>query len=161
MCARVHVRFACMPVFVCYSGIQLSYSIYVFEVIKHAYFFYIIIIMSNYYNIQILYLWGFFCFVLVLSSSFHCAIFHPPFRPLMKKKLEQGITLVVDRYAFSGVAFTSAKPVSTKNLISLELLFIYWLYWLLEVYLTSCVLFRTSLWSGVRILMWVCQSQTL
>lgn len=30
----------------------------------------------------------------------------------MKKKLEQGITLVVDRYSFSGVAFTSAKPVS-------------------------------------------------
>ncbi|XP_028259468.1 thymidylate kinase [Parambassis ranga] len=30
--------------------------------------------------------------------------------PTMKKKLEQGITLVVDRYAFSGVAFTSAKP---------------------------------------------------
>lgn len=30
----------------------------------------------------------------------------------MKKKLDQGITLVVDRYAFSGVAFTSAKPVS-------------------------------------------------
>ncbi|XP_029356270.1 thymidylate kinase isoform X3 [Echeneis naucrates] len=32
--------------------------------------------------------------------------------PIMKKKLEQGITLVVDRYAFSGVAFTSAKPLS-------------------------------------------------
>ncbi|XP_034439104.1 thymidylate kinase [Hippoglossus hippoglossus] len=30
--------------------------------------------------------------------------------PLMKEKLEQGTTLVVDRYAFSGVAFTSAKP---------------------------------------------------
>ncbi|XP_076014899.1 thymidylate kinase [Genypterus blacodes] len=30
--------------------------------------------------------------------------------PLMKKKLEQGTTLIVDRYAFSGVAFTSAKP---------------------------------------------------
>ncbi|NXP48279.1 KTHY kinase, partial [Heliornis fulica] len=29
--------------------------------------------------------------------------------PLMKAKLQQGITLVVDRYAFSGVAFTSAK----------------------------------------------------
>ncbi|XP_072724439.1 thymidylate kinase isoform X2 [Ciconia boyciana] len=29
--------------------------------------------------------------------------------PLMKEKLHQGITLVVDRYAFSGVAFTSAK----------------------------------------------------
>ncbi|KAG7228668.1 hypothetical protein INR49_008444 [Caranx melampygus] len=28
----------------------------------------------------------------------------------MKKKLEQGTTLVVDRYAFSGAAFTSAKP---------------------------------------------------
>nr|XP_035937770.1 thymidylate kinase isoform X2 [Halichoerus grypus] len=31
------------------------------------------------------------------------------FRPLIKKKLSQGVTLVVDRYAFSGVAFTSAK----------------------------------------------------
>uniref|UniRef100_A0A8V1A2Y9 dTMP kinase n=1 Tax=Gallus gallus TaxID=9031 RepID=A0A8V1A2Y9_CHICK len=30
-------------------------------------------------------------------------------RTLMKEKLHQGITLVVDRYAFSGVAFTSAK----------------------------------------------------
>ncbi|XP_034565235.1 thymidylate kinase [Notolabrus celidotus] len=30
--------------------------------------------------------------------------------PLMKRKLEQGTTLIVDRYAFSGVAFTSAKP---------------------------------------------------
>ncbi|XP_017895265.1 PREDICTED: thymidylate kinase isoform X4 [Capra hircus] len=32
-------------------------------------------------------------------------------RPLMKEKLSQGITLVVDRYAFSGVAFTSAKEL--------------------------------------------------
>uniref|UniRef100_A0A8B9DR49 dTMP kinase n=1 Tax=Anser cygnoides TaxID=8845 RepID=A0A8B9DR49_ANSCY len=31
------------------------------------------------------------------------------FRPSMKEKLRQGVTLVVDRYAFSGVAFTSAK----------------------------------------------------
>ncbi|XP_071782356.1 thymidylate kinase [Centroberyx gerrardi] len=30
--------------------------------------------------------------------------------PLMKKKLDQGTTLVIDRYAFSGAAFTSAKP---------------------------------------------------
>ncbi|XP_056235120.1 thymidylate kinase [Seriola aureovittata] len=30
--------------------------------------------------------------------------------PSMRKKLEQGTTLVVDRYAFSGAAFTSAKP---------------------------------------------------
>lgn len=30
--------------------------------------------------------------------------------PVMKRKLEEGINLVVDRYAFSGVAFTSAKP---------------------------------------------------
>ncbi|XP_027447009.1 thymidylate kinase [Zalophus californianus] len=29
--------------------------------------------------------------------------------PLIKKKLSQGVTLIVDRYAFSGVAFTSAK----------------------------------------------------
>eukprot|EP00062_Callorhinchus_milii_P000459 gi/632934482/ref/XP_007884875.1/ PREDICTED: thymidylate kinase isoform X1 [Callorhinchus milii] len=34
--------------------------------------------------------------------------------PLIKEKLQQGITLIVDRYAFSGVAFTSAKPVSTN-----------------------------------------------
>ncbi|KAB1278786.1 Thymidylate kinase [Camelus dromedarius] len=32
-----------------------------------------------------------------------------PRLPLIKEKLGQGITLVVDRYAFSGVAFTSAK----------------------------------------------------
>ncbi|XP_054644842.1 thymidylate kinase isoform X2 [Dunckerocampus dactyliophorus] len=30
--------------------------------------------------------------------------------PQMKSKLEQGTTLVVDRYAFSGAAFTGAKP---------------------------------------------------
>ncbi|KAJ8274637.1 hypothetical protein COCON_G00092620 [Conger conger] len=30
--------------------------------------------------------------------------------PLLRQKLEQGVSLVVDRYAFSGVAFTSAKP---------------------------------------------------
>ncbi|XP_053453239.1 thymidylate kinase isoform X1 [Nycticebus coucang] len=29
--------------------------------------------------------------------------------PLIKEKLSQGVTLIVDRYAFSGVAFTSAK----------------------------------------------------
>ncbi|XP_007941454.1 thymidylate kinase [Orycteropus afer afer] len=29
--------------------------------------------------------------------------------PLIRDKLDQGITLVVDRYAFSGVAFTAAK----------------------------------------------------
>jgi hypothetical protein len=34
------------------------------------------------------------------------------FRPWIKEKLNQGVTLVVDRYAFSGVAFTSAKEVS-------------------------------------------------
>ncbi|GCB76061.1 hypothetical protein scyTo_0020434, partial [Scyliorhinus torazame] len=31
-------------------------------------------------------------------------------RPLIKEKLQQGVTLILDRYAFSGVAFTSAKP---------------------------------------------------
>ncbi|XP_073663092.1 thymidylate kinase isoform X3 [Tursiops truncatus] len=35
----------------------------------------------------------------------------PSHRPLIKEKLSQGITLVVDRYAFSGVAFTSAKEL--------------------------------------------------
>ncbi|NWZ64927.1 KTHY kinase, partial [Acrocephalus arundinaceus] len=29
--------------------------------------------------------------------------------PMIKEKLHQGVTVVVDRYAFSGVAFTSAK----------------------------------------------------
>ncbi|XP_032617071.2 thymidylate kinase isoform X2 [Hylobates moloch] len=31
--------------------------------------------------------------------------------PLIKEKLSQGVTLVVDRYAFSGVAFTGAKEL--------------------------------------------------
>ena len=31
----------------------------------------------------------------------------------MKKRLEEGVHLVVDRYAFSGVAFTAAKVHST------------------------------------------------
>ncbi|XP_062355191.1 thymidylate kinase isoform X2 [Cinclus cinclus] len=34
--------------------------------------------------------------------------------PMMKEKLLQGITVVVDRYAFSGVAFTSAKGLSPE-----------------------------------------------
>ncbi|XP_078065393.1 thymidylate kinase isoform X2 [Mustelus asterias] len=29
---------------------------------------------------------------------------------LIKEKLQQGVTLIMDRYAFSGVAYTSAKP---------------------------------------------------
>uniref|UniRef100_UPI003AACF0A6 thymidylate kinase isoform X3 n=1 Tax=Centroberyx gerrardi TaxID=166262 RepID=UPI003AACF0A6 len=35
--------------------------------------------------------------------------------PLMKKKLDQGTTLVIDRYAFSGAAFTSAKPLNPSE----------------------------------------------
>uniref|UniRef100_A0A2K6U5D6 dTMP kinase n=1 Tax=Saimiri boliviensis boliviensis TaxID=39432 RepID=A0A2K6U5D6_SAIBB len=42
--------------------------------------------------------------LLVLSEN------HPLFfRPLIKEKLSQGVTLVMDRYAFSGVAFSGAK----------------------------------------------------
>ena len=40
----------------------------------------------------------------VLETSLTCDC-----SALMRKKLEEGINLVVDRYAFSGVAFTSAK----------------------------------------------------
>lgn len=36
-------------------------------------------------------------------------------RPFIKEKLSQGVNLVVDRYAFSGVAFTSAKEVSAAG----------------------------------------------
>ena len=39
-------------------------------------------------------------------------LFYLPCRPEMKRKLADGITLVVDRYAYSGVAFTAAKEVS-------------------------------------------------
>ncbi|KAM8952487.1 thymidylate kinase [Pelodytes ibericus] len=35
--------------------------------------------------------------------------------PMMKNKLRSGITLVVDRYAFSGVAFTSSKEHFSVN----------------------------------------------
>ncbi|XP_023374021.1 thymidylate kinase [Otolemur garnettii] len=37
------------------------------------------------------------------------------FRPLIKEKLSQGVTLIVDRYAFSGVAFTSAKELQLAD----------------------------------------------
>ncbi|KAM4836437.1 thymidylate kinase isoform 2-T2 [Thomomys bottae] len=38
--------------------------------------------------------------------------------PLMKEKLSQGVTLVVDRYAFSGVAFTSAKELQLADAVA-------------------------------------------
>lgn len=80
----------------------------------------------------------------------------------MKRKLEQGISLVVDRYAFSGVAFTSAKPVSL--LLAFQTL-------LTSHHITVCeeqqtchdmfVSFRVSVWTGARTQMWGCQSLTL
>lgn len=39
-----------------------------------------------------------------------CCVF--PCSPEMKKCLTSGTTLVVDRYAFSGVAYTAAKQVT-------------------------------------------------
>jgi len=33
----------------------------------------------------------------------------------MMKLIETGTTLIVDRYAFSGVAFTAAKPVGESS----------------------------------------------
>ena len=36
----------------------------------------------------------------------------------MKSELESGTNLIVDRYAFSGVAYSAAKPVSCLKLIS-------------------------------------------
>ena len=35
----------------------------------------------------------------------------------MRKDLEAGVTLIVDRYSFSGVAFSAAKSVSNDVLI--------------------------------------------
>ena len=35
------------------------------------------------------------------------------FRPKMKELLQNGTTLVVDRYAYSGVAYSAAKQVCT------------------------------------------------
>lgn len=72
-------------------------------------------------------------------------------RPLIKKKLEQGTTLVVDRYAFSGVAFTSAKPVSLCSTIQNQYHHMIWH--------VQCQ-FRGSVWTGVSSLTWACQSQT-
>ena len=90
--------------------------------------------------------------------------------PLMKRKLEQGISLVVDRYAFSGAAFTSAKPVSL--LLAFQTL-------LTSYHITVCVCvcvcvckeqqtchdmfvsFRVSVWTGARTQMWGCRSRTL
>ncbi|XP_004482819.1 thymidylate kinase isoform X5 [Dasypus novemcinctus] len=35
--------------------------------------------------------------------------------PFIKEKLNQGVTLIVDRYVFSGVAFTSAKELKLED----------------------------------------------
>lgn len=35
-------------------------------------------------------------------------------RPRIEKLVSQGTTVVIDRYAFSGVAFSAIKPVSTE-----------------------------------------------
>ena len=44
------------------------------------------------------------------------------YSPEMKKKLQAGVSLVVDRYAFSGVAFTSAKQVHYTNINNMSTL---------------------------------------
>ena len=38
-------------------------------------------------------------------------IFAVVYRPEMKQLLHSGTTLIIDRYAFSGVAYTAAKEV--------------------------------------------------
>jgi thymidylate kinase len=43
-----------------------------------------------------------------LKNVQHC------FRNKIEKLLLQGTTLIVDRYAYSGVAFSAAKPVSFR-----------------------------------------------
>ena len=40
----------------------------------------------------------------------------------MMEQLQQGINLVVDRYAYSGVAFSSAKQVITVTLAITEMI---------------------------------------
>lgn len=76
-------------------------------------------------------------------------------RPLIKKKLKQGTTLVVDRYAFSGVAFTSAKPVSHSEFVPFLLRQKQGpVIWRLKCH------FRVSVWSGASSLMWACRSRT-
>lgn len=81
-------------------------------------------------------------------------------RPSMKKKLEQGTTLVVDRYAFSGAAFTSAKPVSPSNSAP-SVSIIMWFTEGATANLACSVLFsRGSVWTGASSRTWGCQSRT-
>lgn len=75
----------------------------------------------------------------------------------MKKKLEQGTTLVVDRYAFSGVAFTSAKPVSLSS-ASFRLCCVF-VRGATDA-LTCSISSRVSVWTGASSLMWDCRSRT-
>lgn len=48
-----------------------------------------------------------------VNDSFYC-------RPEMKRLLMRGVSLVVDRYAFSGVAFTAAKQVRSSTHIAIH-----------------------------------------
>lgn len=47
---------------------------------------------------------------LQLISLFICT-----YRPDMKKLLQKGTNIIVDRYSYSGIAFSAAKPVSVKK----------------------------------------------
>ena len=62
-------------------------------------------------------------------------------RSQIRKYLLSGTTLVVDRYAYSGVAFTAAKQVNSFSLSALSSLLCLWL----------CFSPRLPLWSGVKV----------
>lgn len=56
-------------------------------------------------------------------------------RPKIKELIEKGTLVVMDRYAFSGVAFTAAKKVCIKNCILMILNHLYYYYcvWFTDV----------------------------
>ena len=79
----------------------------------------------------------------------------------MKKELESGTTLIVDRYAYSGVAFTASKPVSNFSLYCIFLLL-----WLISLLVHMSIVkinfpiniigyYRVLPLNGASSLMWV------
>ncbi|XP_042991443.1 thymidylate kinase-like isoform X2 [Carya illinoinensis] len=50
----------------------------------------------------------------IFSASIRCSILLQALRSLMETKLKTGTTLIVDRYSYSGVAFSSAKGLGVE-----------------------------------------------
>lgn len=75
------------------------------------------------------------------------------YRPLIREKLQSGVSLVVDRYSYSGVAFSAAKEVNLSVLVKVYFQFI------LSMSLCFFFIVRTWIYNGAGTQKMACQPQ--